>query len=95
MVQSGRTQIEACDFFTVDSRELRDFISYRLGETREITNLEQSIINSAAIDYVLDSGSESFTSYLEASARVFGVNSRQIKELWEVCPNYYPNNIER
>lgn len=86
------TQEECAEAWGVDSREMRDFVAFRKNTPSAITELQQSLLDEAYVDYLLEQGSESFTDYIQFAARRRGLNPRPIKELWEVAPNFYPSN---
>lgn len=91
---SDKTQADSSAMFSVDERELRDYIKF-INKQPVINSVEskvaQSIINSAYENYCASKAQESIQRYLEAFSRLFGVNPRHVVELWEIDRNYYPS----
>ena len=81
-----------CADWGIDSRELRDYIKFRNNQNPEITKTAQSIINEAYVDYCLDSAQHNFVFYIKVVCHRWGLPPRPYRELWEVCPDYYPTN---
>ncbi len=85
------TQKQVCEDMGLDPRELRDYIKFKHNINPEITAIAQEIINKAYIRYQNMRGDMSFHSCIEMEAEIDARPPRPYRELWEVCPDYYPD----
>lgn len=80
----------------VDSRELRDYARFVEGKERPGKELKHfHAITTAYERYCLDEAKRNFRHYLEQEAPLWGLIPRQLVELWEVDPKFYPKGYEK
>lgn len=96
------SQDSIADAWGVDARELRDYADFVQGESRAGQKFKGS--ERAAVQMVLDrayahycalGGSRSIQWHIDLEAPYWGMNPREIKELWEVDPCFWPTNYRR
>lgn len=93
-IEQGWTQVFACDTFGVDTRELRDYVRFH-APWPPVSKTEQAIVDDAYYVYQKDGGERPFHSYLEDSARSFGLNPRRVREIFELNPSYLPTGYTK
>lgn len=89
------TQEQAAKEWQVDSRELRDYISFMEGRGSPISKSQQHLIDAAYRHYCEGKGEFPFRESIYALARMYGFNPRHIHELWDVDCNFYPNDYKK
>lgn len=92
--EGGSTQQEAAEFFGVDVKEIRayhDFVSQKQWDvTQQENKKHQAIIDYAYQDYVNNNGIRYFDAFLQAHAKLFGVNPDSVSRRWAFDPLYWP-----
>lgn len=94
-------QYEIATAWGVDARELRDYVDFAQGVSRfkampyGLQRTLQAILDRSYIAYDKDSASQTFRSYVDAEAAFWGVDGRQVFELWEVDPIFYPTGYKK
>jgi hypothetical protein len=96
------TQEQVASTWGVDPRELRDYVAFIQGDSKVREKYDQShrralqtIMDDAYANYCAMDGWRSFRWHLEQVARRWGFTPREVTELWEVDPIYFPTNYRR
>jgi hypothetical protein len=84
------TQQGAAKEFGVDPRELRDYVKFIRGHHEKPSPTFQQVLNGAYDNYCRHSAEHGIRHYIELEAPFYGVNPRQVVELWETHPTFYP-----
>lgn len=92
MANLNETQKSIAKIWDVDERELRDYIKFKHDQNPEITDQAQRVIDMAYKLYCESKAIRSFSWCVELAANAAGLRTRPYRELWEVCPNYYPSS---
>jgi hypothetical protein len=93
----GRTMVEACLAFGVDSRELRDYIAFsgQRAANEPLGPKEQRVLDAAYAIYCDSSANYSFRHCIERAAEYYGMKKRPLVEAWEVNPTVYPTGYKQ
>ncbi len=94
MKDRSATQVSVCRALGIDERELRDYVTFRLGQSPyvdpKLNNLHREILAQAYDVYCYTYAASNLSVHIEAKARGLGLNPRSVRERWEIDPLYLP-----
>lgn len=89
-LHQGSLQKDAAARFTVDERELRDYVSFIANCPYHKPPEYYRILEEAYAEYCGMNGDRHINYFIERIAPSYGMNPRHVTEMWEIDPTFYP-----